>query len=94
MLVKDKLLQNLSGGYVDDLIRAGNGECKRLAKNSSHKFEKTEDQDLPCVFIVFSVKRQKDGTSSQVKHDNLRRLENISSDYFFRSFRSIQMRLA
>lgn len=77
VLMKDKLLQGLSGGYVDDFIGAGNGELKRLEKNTSYKFEMAEDQDLPCDFTGLYLKRQKDGTISQIQHDYLRSLEEL-----------------
>ena len=60
--MKNKLLQGLSGGSVDDLIRTRNKNFKTFAKKTNHIFEMAEDQDLPCVFTEFSLERYTDGT--------------------------------
>ena len=57
VLMKDDILQRLSGWYVDDLISAGNRTFKELGKEINRKFEIAEDQDLPCVSTGFSLKR-------------------------------------
>lgn len=94
VLMKDNLLQGLSGGYVDDLIRTGNKDFRALARKTSHKFEMAEDENLPCVFTGFSLKRQETKAIAQNQHDYLRRLEKKSSDCSFCTFRSMRMKLA
>lgn len=94
VLMKDNLLQELSGGYVDDLMRAGNKKFRTPAKKTSHRFEMAEDEILPCVFTGFSLKRQGTNAIAQDPHDYLRKLEELSSDCSFGAFCSMRIKLA
>ena len=94
VLMKDNVLQGLSGWYVDELIRTGNTTFKELARETNRKFEMADDQDLPCVFTGFSLKRSQDGTFIQDQHEYLKRLEELPADCPFKAFRSMRMKLA
>lgn len=76
ILMEDGLLQGLSGGYVNDLIRARDALFKKLSKKATEKFEITEDQSLPCMFTGFSLSRAKDGTITQEQHAYLKSSRN------------------
>lgn len=54
VLMKGTILKGRQGGYVDDLIRSGNKDFRMLAKKASHKFDMADDQELPCIFRIFS----------------------------------------
>ena len=71
LLMKDNIPQRLSGWYVDEFIRTGNGTFKELGKKTNRKFEMAEDQDLPCLFTGFSPKRHQNGTIVQGQHEYL-----------------------
>lgn len=46
----DRKIKRLSGGYVDDLIRAGDQDFHRLSVKTNDAFDMSEDQYLPCEF--------------------------------------------
>ena len=50
-LITNGVLKGLSGGYVNDLIRAGNQDFKDVSKKTNDRFEMAEDQKLPCSFM-------------------------------------------
>lgn len=93
-LMANGLLTGLSGGYVDDLLRAGTPEFKRHAAQTNDRFEMGPDETLPCTFSGFHLSRDESGTLQQNQHFYLRKLEQLPLDAKFQDFRSMRMKLA
>lgn len=90
----NNVLCGLSGGYVDDLIRTGNQDFKKLSRKTKEVFDMAEDELLPCNFTGFSLRR---GTGRDIlidQHAYLKNLEEIPLDAKFSRFRSMRMKLA
>ncbi|CAN8072966.1 unnamed protein product [Agarophyton chilense] len=92
--MKDGLLKGISGGYVDDLLRAGDNGFKKLCIRTNERFDMGEEQSLPCSFTGFSLDRKPDTTIVQEQHSYLKKLEELPSDAKFSLFRSMRMKLA
>ena len=88
------LLKGLSDGYVDDLIRAGDGDFKDLAAKTNEKFDMADIEHIPCTFTGFDLKTGTDGTITIDQNAYLKKLEELPLDSSFSSFRSMRMRLA
>lgn len=54
--IQQVILKGLSGGYVDDIIRAGKKDFKKLEEQTNERFEKVANQTLLCLFTGFSLK--------------------------------------
>ena len=94
-LLSNGILKGLSGGgYVDDLIRAGDNDFRDLSKKTNIRFDMGEDESIPCNFTGFALKRDADGDLSIDQHAYLRKLEELPPDASFSHFRSMRMRLA
>lgn len=92
--MSDGLLTGLSGGYVDDLLRAGIPEFREYASLTNRRFEMDADEELPCTFSGFSLSRQETGCLEQNQHFYLQNLESLSLKSSFSQFHSMRMRLA
>lgn len=94
-IMTDGVLTGLSGGYVDDLLRAGTSKFRELAQRTNQRFEMGEDEHIPCTFSGFSLSRNTaDGSLEQNQHFYLQKLEKLSLNATFAEFRSMRMRLA
>ena len=93
MLMSEGRLRGLAGGYVDDLIRAGDDHFKKVASRTNKRFEMAEDKSLPCTFAGFSLSRDKKCGFIQSQHQYLRRLQQLPMEATFAQFRSMRMSL-
>ena len=71
------LLKRLSGGYVDDIIRAGDKHFKHLSQKTNARFEMSEDQTLPCLCTAFSLSKNENGEVVQDQHEYPQKLEQL-----------------
>lgn len=94
ILMINGLLTGLSGGYVEDFLRAGNSEFRQVAKKTRQRFDRADDETPPCTFTGFALSRGKDGCLMQDQHGYLRKLESLPCDASFSEFRSMRMKLA
>ena len=94
VLVDNHRLKGLAGGYVDDLLRAGDRKFRQLASKTREKFEVAKDKGLPCTFTGFFLSKTRSGTFVLEQHQYLRKLEHLPLDATFSDFRSMRMRLA
>ena len=90
-LIVNGRLRGLSGGYVDDVIRAGDAHFQKVALKTREKFEMAEDKKLPCTFTGFSLSPDENGGFIQDQHQYLRKLELLPLDATFSEFRSMRM---
>lgn len=60
-MVSEGLLVGLSGGYVDDMLRAGSPDFRERLKKTNERFDVGEDEKLPCYFSGFSIARGSEG---------------------------------
>lgn len=60
-LMTNGLLKGLSGTYVDDLLRCGNSKYRRLCKKTHQRFDMAQEEELPCTFTGFKLRRTDDG---------------------------------
>ena len=93
-LIKEGILRGLSGGYVDDLIRAGDEYFKKVSQKTNEKFDMAENEKIPCTFTGFSLSHNRDGEVIQDQHEYLKKLETLSLGASFGQFRSMRMKLA
>ena len=87
-------LIGLSGLYVDDLLRTGTPEFRKLCRMTNDKFDMAEDENVPFEFVGATFEREEDGTLIINQHRYLKRLEELQPDADFSQFRSMRMRLA
>ena len=80
------LLMGLSGGYVDDLLRAGSLGFRNLAKKTNERFLVGEDEHIPRTFSGFSLAHGKDGGLEQNQNFYLRKLERLHFGVSFSEF--------
>lgn len=94
-LPDDGKLIALSGSYVDDILRTGNGLFRnKTANKTKNASEMTEDSTLPIEFTGFAVKKDQDGELILDQHHFLRKLECLPPNASLNRFRSMRMRLA
>ena len=93
-LLADGLLKGLSRTYVDDLLRAGTPQFRKLSQKTNETFEMAEDSSLHTEFTGFVLHRDQDGNLVIDQSHYLRQLETLSSDPSFSNFRSMRMKLA
>ena len=91
-LITNGVLKRLSGGYVDDLIRAGDTDFKEVFKKTNARFEMAEDQKLPCSFTGFSLGKDKNGDVIQDQHKYLKKLDKLPIAASFSKFRFRDLR--
>lgn len=92
--VKGEVLKRLSGGYIDDIVRAGDSDFLKFAERTKEKFDKVDGQTLPCNFTGFSISRNEDENIVQCHHVYLKKLKKLPLDATYTSFRSMKMKLA
>ena len=88
------LLRGLSGGYVDDLIRAGDSQFKIQCAKTHTLFEMSKDRSVPYTFTGFSLNKNNEGEFVQSQREYLKKLECLPTNAPFSDFRSMRMRLA
>lgn len=93
-IMADGMLQGISGGYVDDLLRTGSAEFRHLSRKTHERFEMDDDENLPVTFSGFTLARDKDGSIIQDQHIYLSNLEALDKSASFSAFRSMRMKLA
>ena len=93
-LLKDHILQGMSGTYVDDLLRAGDPEFLQLSKQTEKRFEMKTPATPPCDFSGFRINYTAEQLLQQTQRHYIKKLENVENDCSFSSFRSMRMRLA
>lgn len=79
ILLKEVLLKGLSGGYVEDFLRAGNKDFEDISRRTLQWFDMDDDQMLPCTFTGFALRRDENDIIFQDQHEYLRNLEEINS---------------
>eukprot|EP00171_Calliarthron_tuberculosum_P022143 IDg22143t1 len=82
LLSEDKLI-GLSGGYVDDLLRAGTPAFRKLSQQTHKKFDMGADESPPCAFSGFLLSRDRDGNLQQHQKLYLKQLETLPLDATF-----------
>ena len=93
-LMIDGLLVGLSGGYVDDLLRAGSTRFRELSRKTNERFQMDEDEVIPCTFSRFHLERDEHGCITQHQNFYMQKLEVLPLGSTFTDFRSMRMRLA
>lgn len=89
---KGKLI-GLSGTYVDDIMRVGNDQFRKLSKKTNDMFEMAEDEEIPCRFTGFKLERD-NGIINLQQSEYLSKLNLMPEDATFADFASMRMRLA
>eukprot|EP00171_Calliarthron_tuberculosum_P003448 IDg3448t1 len=87
-------LVGLSGGYVDDLLRAGPTSFRKYANKTREKFDIGQDETLPCSFSGFILPKYNERLMEQNQKQYLKKLGALPLDSSFSDFRSMRMRLA
>ena len=93
-IMSDEVLSGLSGAYVDDFIRSGDSRFREISRRTNSTFDMSDNEELPCTFSGFVLNRNTDGEISIDQRNYLRKLETLTLDATFASFRSMRMRLA
>lgn len=75
----NRILRGLSAGYVDDLIRAGDKQFRELSRKTNKIFETGEDEQLPCNFPGFALKRDDKGNLILDQHAYLRLARSLKT---------------
>eukprot|EP00171_Calliarthron_tuberculosum_P023641 IDg23641t1 len=88
------LLIGLSGGYVDDLLRAGSPEFDSISAKTHAKFEMGDNESLPCTFSGFHLGTTDCNSLKQDQSFYLSKLEQLPLCAPFPVFRSMRMKLA
>lgn len=88
------ILQGLSGSYVDDLLRCGDDNFRKLSQRTNERFDMAEESILPTEFTGFVLDRDKAGNVFIDQNAYLKKLECLPQDASFSHFRSMRMRLA
>ena len=73
-IISNCLLMGLSGGYVDDLLRACSPVTHQLPMKTNERFQMGEDEYIPCTLSGFSLARDKYGSLEQNQNFYLRKL--------------------
>eukprot|EP00171_Calliarthron_tuberculosum_P022145 IDg22145t1 len=87
-------LHGLSGGYVDDLLRAGTPSFREHMQITREKFDMGPDEAPPCAFSGFQLSQNSEGLLEQNQKLYITKLEALPLDASFSDFRSMRMRLA
>lgn len=87
-------VRGFSGGYVDDMVRAGNGNFRQLLSKTAETFRLDHDEQLPCEFSRFFLNQDKDGTVWHRQPKYLKQLETLPLEAPLSSFRRMRMKLA
>ena len=58
MFLLNGVLEGLSGGHFDDLIRAGDEDFREMSKKTNEIFEMASDENIPCTLQDSLVSRQ------------------------------------
>ena len=80
--------------YVDDLIRAGDGDFKDIAAKTNEKFDMADNEHIPRTFTGLDFKTCSNGTIIIDQNAYLKKLEELPLDSSLFSLRSGGMRLA
>lgn len=90
----DGALKGLSGSYIDDLLRAGDQDFRKVSKETNKCFEMTEDRKLPSEFTDFVFGIDRNGNFVVDQNAYMRMLECIPTDATCAHFRAARMKLA
>ena len=93
-IIKNNKLSGLSGTYVDDLLRAGNADFKKLSEQTGKHFDMKEPTSLPCEFSGFRLNFNDDAIMVQTQTHYTNKLFNLEIDATFTMFLSMRMHLA
>ena len=88
------LLTELSGSYVDDLIRAGDQGFRKMSKRTCERFEMADDESPPCTFTGFRLEIGESSSLSIDKHSYVKGILPLRLDARFSDFTSLRMKLA
>ena len=90
----DGHLKGLSGTYVDDLIRAGDKELKKLSNATAKKFDMADEEHPPCSFTGFRLEKDENGTLSIDQKSYVKSIRPLSTDATYSDFASLRMKLS
>ncbi len=79
---------------MDDLVRSGDAEFRKLCHKTHERFETSGDESLPVTFAGFNLSRSDEGHLSMDQTFYIKRLEELDPSSPFSDFRSMRMRLA
>ena len=88
------MIQGFSGGYVNDMLRAGNEKFRQLAAKTSERFCMGHDEHIHCEFSGFRIEKDANGVVHHSQKQYLKQLETLPLDAPISAFRSIRMKLA
>ena len=87
-------LKGLSVSYVDDLIRAGDQDFRKVSKRTCERFEMADDESLPCIFTGFRLELSERSSLSIDQHSYIKGILAPRLDARFSDFASLRMKLA
>ena len=87
-------LIGINASYVDDLLRAGTPDFRKICKITNERFETSPDEELPLTFAGIQLSKSPEKTICIDQSFYLRKLEELEKDATFPSFRSMRMKLA
>ena len=87
-------VQRFSGGYVDDILRAGGMNFTELAEKAAKRFRMGDDEQIPCEFSGLQINKGAGGMVYHSQKQYLRQLEALPLDAPLWGFLSIRTRLA
>lgn len=91
---KNNILFGFSGGYVDDFMRAGNQEFKKLSNMTNEIFDMGQNEQIPTDFTGFSLTKDDKNNIFISQEHYLEKMEKLSESSDYSDFRSIRMKLA
>lgn len=86
-------LKELSGSYIDNILRCGSDELRTRSKIVSTRIEMAEEFKVPSEFTEFVIDTGKDGDFVTGQNAYLRKLEYLPPKTSFKHFRSLRMKL-
>lgn len=92
--MKDNKLIGLSGVYVDDMLRVGTAEFKKLCRETSKEFDMSEDDCPSCNFTGFKISYGDDNTVEISQKDYCEKLKLLPDDAAYSTLCSVRMQLA
>lgn len=84
----DGVCKGLSGSYVEDLLRTGEQDFRRVSKETNTRFEMAEDRMLPSEFCGFVIVIDNNGNFVIDQNSHLRRLGRMPTIVTFSHFKS------
>ena len=88
------MIQDFSGGYVDDMLRAGNEKLRQLAAKTSERFRMGDDERITWEFSGFRIEKDANGVVHNSQKQYLKQLDSLPFDAPISACRSMRVKLA